>query len=90
MGWIILILVGAIIGALGKFVAPGDKDNIPIWAVLVCGIAGTLLGAALNSALGWRESGFDLSKWILAVIIAAILTMIASTVLGRNTAVARR
>jgi uncharacterized membrane protein YeaQ/YmgE (transglycosylase-associated protein family) len=90
MGWIVLIIVGAIIGALGKFVAPGDKDNIPIWAVLLCGIAGTLLGAALNSALGWSEGGFDLSKWILAILIAAVLTVIASTVLGRNSAVARR
>ena len=26
-----VIIAGIIIGLLGKFVAPGDKDNIPIW-----------------------------------------------------------
>lgn len=89
--WIILIIVGAIIGALGKFIAPGDKDNIPIWAVLVCGIVGSLIGAAINAALGWNEdAGVDWSRWILAVIVAVVLTMIASTVLSKRTSTARR
>ena len=32
-----VIIAGIIIGLLGKFVAPGDKDNIPIWLTIVCG-----------------------------------------------------
>ena len=39
-----VIIAGIIIGLLGKFVAPGDKDNIPIWLTIVCGIGGVLLG----------------------------------------------
>ncbi len=30
-----LLIGGLIIGLLGKFVAPGDKDNIPIWLTLL-------------------------------------------------------
>ena len=44
--WTIIfyIMVGAIIGLLGKLVAPGDKDNIPLWLTILCGIGGMLLG----------------------------------------------
>jgi uncharacterized membrane protein YeaQ/YmgE (transglycosylase-associated protein family) len=90
--WIALIIVGAIIGALGKFVAPGDRDNIPIWAVLLCGIGGVIIGAIIYHAFGGNgSSGIDWTRWIVAILTAAVLTMIASALLGRrSTTVARR
>jgi uncharacterized membrane protein YeaQ/YmgE (transglycosylase-associated protein family) len=85
-----LIIVGAIIGALAKFVAPGDKDNIPIWLTLVLGIAGVLIGYYVSAALGVKETnGIDWIRWIISIIVAAVLVMIASTVMGRNTGSAR-
>ena len=39
-----VLIAGVIIGLLGKFVAPGDKDNIPIWLTILCGIGGVLIG----------------------------------------------
>ena len=33
-----VIIAGIIIGLLGKFVAPGDKDNIPIWLTIILGL----------------------------------------------------
>ena len=84
---IILIIIGAIIGLLGKFVAPGDKDNIPIWLTVICGIGGVLIGLALYSGLfgGNGSSGVDWVKWALCIVVAAVLVVIASTVTGRNT-----
>ena len=41
---IVLLIGGVIIGLLGKFVAPGSRDSIPLWLTVVCGIAGILLG----------------------------------------------
>lgn len=83
---IVLIVVGAIIGLLGKLVAPGDKDNIPIWLTIVCGIGGVLLGYWIYSLFGGTGStdGVDWVRWIVAVITAAVLVVIASTVTGRN------
>ena len=82
---IFLVIVGAIIGLLGKFVAPGDKDNIPIWLTILCGIGGILLGAFVYRAFGGDGSGgVDWVRWIVAIITAAVLVMIASTVTGRN------
>ena len=85
MEWIGLIIAGAIIGLLGKFVAPGDKDNIPIWLTLLCGIGGVLLGGLIYSAFGGDGSaGVDWVRWVVAIITAAVLVVIASTVTGKN------
>ena len=82
---IVLLILGAIIGLLGKLVAPGDKDNIPIWLTILCGIGGVLLGYAIYSAFGGDGSkGIDWVKWIVAILTAAVLVVIASTVTGRN------
>jgi uncharacterized membrane protein YeaQ/YmgE (transglycosylase-associated protein family) len=35
-----VIIAGIIIGLLGKFFAPGNRDNIPFWLTIVCGIGG--------------------------------------------------
>jgi uncharacterized membrane protein YeaQ/YmgE (transglycosylase-associated protein family) len=81
-----VIIAGIIIGLLGKFLAPGDKDNIPIWLTLLCGIGGVLLGYYVAAALGVKEtSGIDWLRWIISIVVAAVLVIIASTVTGRNT-----
>ncbi|MDX6326150.1 MAG: hypothetical protein QOK15_2504 [Nocardioidaceae bacterium] len=81
-----LIIVGLIIGLLGKFVAPGDKDNIPLWLTLLCGIGGVLIGSVIYTAFGGNGSpGIDWTRWIVAIITSAVLVVIASTLTGRNT-----
>ena len=85
MEWIGLIVAGVVIGILGKFFAPGDKDNIPWWLVIVCGIGGVLIGGLIYTALGGSDtSGVDWIRWIVAIVVAAVLVIIASTVMGRS------
>ncbi len=80
-----VIVAGVIIGLLGKFVAPGDKDNIPIWLTLLCGIGGVVLGWYVYTAFGGNGSnGVDWVRWIVAIAVAAVLVVIASTMTGRN------
>lgn len=81
MGWIGVIIAGIIIGLLGKFVAPGDRDNIPIWATVICGIIGVLIGYAIAPA---NTDGVDWIKWLVAIIAAAVLVMIAATIMGKR------
>jgi uncharacterized membrane protein YeaQ/YmgE (transglycosylase-associated protein family) len=86
MGIILVIIAGIIIGLLGKFVAPGDKDNIPLWLTVLCGIGGVIIGWYVYAAFGGNgSSGVDWVRWIVAIIVAAVLVVIASTVTGRNT-----
>jgi uncharacterized membrane protein YeaQ/YmgE (transglycosylase-associated protein family) len=80
-----VIIAGIIIGLLGKFVAPGDKDNIPIWLTILCGIAGVIIGWYIYTAFGGDGSpGVDWVRWIIAIAVAAVLVIIASTVTSRR------
>ncbi len=80
-----VIIAGIIIGLLGKFVAPGDKDNIPIWLTIVCGIGGVVVGWFIYTAFGGNgSSGVDWVRWLVAIASAAVLVVVASTLTGRN------
>lgn len=80
-----VIVAGIIIGLLGKFVAPGDRDNIPIWLTVLCGIGGVLIGYYLAAALGVEATkGIDWVRWIISIIVAAVLVVIAAMVTGRS------
>jgi len=77
--------VGAIVGLLGKFIAPGDKDNIPLWLTVVCGIGGMLIGGVIYRAFGGNGSdGLDWVQGIVTVLTAVVLVMIASGLTGRR------
>jgi len=85
-----VIIAGIIIGALGKFVAPGDRDNIPIWLTILCGIGGVLIGYYAAAALGVEEtSGIDWLRWIISIAVAAVLVMLAAAVTGRRSTTRR-
>ena len=80
-----LIIAGLIIGLLGKFVAPGARDNTPLWLTLLCGIGGVLIGYYVSGALGVEETrGIDWIRWIISIILAAVLVVAASTLTNRN------
>ena len=83
---VVLLIAGLVIGLLGKFVAPGDKDNIPIWLTMLCGIGGVLLGYVVYDAFGGDETnGVDWIRWLVSIAVATLLVVVASTVTGRNT-----
>ena len=80
-----LIVAGLIIGLLGKFVAPGARDNTPLWLTVLCGIGGVLIGYYVSGALGVAATdGIDWIRWIISIILAAVLVVAASTLTGRN------
>jgi uncharacterized membrane protein YeaQ/YmgE (transglycosylase-associated protein family) len=86
-----ILIAGLIIGLLGKFLAPGDKDNTPLWLTLLCGIGGVLLGYVLSEALGVKDTnGIDWIRWAISIALAAVLVIAASTLTGRNTGTRNR
>lgn len=80
-----VLVAGVIIGLLGKFFAPGDRDNIPLWLTVICGIGGVLIGYYLAAALGVEATrGIDWTRWLISIVVAAVLVVIAATVTGRT------
>jgi uncharacterized membrane protein YeaQ/YmgE (transglycosylase-associated protein family) len=80
-----VIIAGIIIGLLGKWIAPGDRDNIPLWLTVLCGIGGVLIGYYLAAAFGVEDTdGIDWLRWIISIAVAVVLVMIAATVTGRR------
>jgi uncharacterized membrane protein YeaQ/YmgE (transglycosylase-associated protein family) len=78
-----VIIAGIVIGLLGKWIAPRSRDNTPLWLTVVCGIGGVLIGYYLAAALGVAATpGIDWVRWIISVLLAAVLVMIASSLTG--------
>ena len=71
-GIVMALIVGLIIGALGRLVVPG-KQNIPIWLTMVIGVVAALLGTVLANAIGVGNTrGFDWIEFAFQVVLAAI------------------
>jgi uncharacterized membrane protein YeaQ/YmgE (transglycosylase-associated protein family) len=71
-GFITAIIIGLIIGALGRLVVPG-KQNIPIWLTILIGIAAAIVGTLIAAAIGVAETpGIDWIELIIQVALAAL------------------
>ena len=80
-GFITAIIIGAVLGVVGRAIAPGKQD-IPIWLTVLVGIIAALVGTFIVGAL--RDSnGFDWVE-ILAQVLLAIIGVIAASRLYPN------
>jgi len=83
-GIISAIIIGAIVGALGRLVLPG-RQSIPIWLTVVVGIGAALLGSVIANALGVRDTaGVDWTEILIQVVLAAIGVALVSGMSGRR------
>lgn len=88
MGIIWTIIVGLIVGLLGRLVVPG-KDPMGWIATILLGIGGAIVGSFIGSLLDGEEgvsidvvnSGFW--GWILSIIGAALLVLVYRQVKSR-------
>jgi uncharacterized membrane protein YeaQ/YmgE (transglycosylase-associated protein family) len=85
-GLITALIVGLIIGVLGRLVAPG-RQNLPIWLTLLVGVAAALLGSAIAGALGVAVTrGIDWIELIIQVLLAAVGVTLAAGMWSRRSA----
>ena len=77
-GIITTIVVGLILGVLGRLFAPGDQ-KIPIWLTIVVGIVAAFIGNWLAGVFGVRDtSGIDWIRHVFQVVAAIIGVVLAS------------
>lgn len=74
MGLIGTIVVGGIIGALARFLMPGEQKMGWILTILL-GIGGSVVAGFIGRALGWYEPGQG-AGWIASVLGALLLLFV--------------
>ena len=66
------IIIGAIVGVLGRLVLPG-RQNISMLMTVLVGIVAAVVGTLLANALGVGNTrGIDWIELIIQVILAAV------------------
>ncbi|MEW1699665.1 GlsB/YeaQ/YmgE family stress response membrane protein [Streptomyces sp. NPDC093249] len=65
------IVIGVVIGTLGRLVLPGRQRIGVLWTIAV-GIAAALVGTAVAAALGVADTkGVDWIEWLIQIALAA-------------------
>ncbi|GAB2953113.1 GlsB/YeaQ/YmgE family stress response membrane protein [Nonomuraea fastidiosa] len=83
-GIISALIIGVIIGVLGRLVVPG-RQNIPFWLTIVIGIVAALIGTAIAAALGVADTrGIDWIELIIQVVLAAAGVAGAAALYGKR------
>ncbi len=71
MGLIGTLIVGLIVGALARFIMPGEQKMGWILTILL-GIGGSFIAGFVGQALGWYQAGQG-AGWIASVVGALVL-----------------
>ncbi|CAL9357919.1 GlsB/YeaQ/YmgE family stress response membrane protein [Streptomyces sp. enrichment culture] len=70
-GIISAIVIGIVIGVLGRLVVPGRQRIGVLWTIAV-GIVAALLGSAIAHGLGVADTdGVDWVEWLIQIALAA-------------------
>lgn len=72
MSYLWMIIIGLIVGAIAKFLMPGNDPGGFIVTVLI-GIVGALIAGFLGRTLGWYAEGEPVG--FIASVIGAILLL---------------
>lgn len=84
-GIISAILIGTVVGVLGRLVLPG-KQPIGMLVTILVGIVSAFLGTALARAIGipTATSGVDWLELLVQVVVAAVGVALVATIMGRR------
>jgi uncharacterized membrane protein YeaQ/YmgE (transglycosylase-associated protein family) len=81
-GIISAIIVGLIIGLLGRLFAPG-RQNINLLVTIIVGIIAAFLGTVIAQNIGVAETnGIDWIQLLIQIVLAVIGVIIAARMLG--------
>jgi uncharacterized membrane protein YeaQ/YmgE (transglycosylase-associated protein family) len=67
---VFIVLVGLVIGALGRLAVPGP-DPMPIWLTILIGLVGAFLGGAIAVSMGFGGGGI----FVISVLVATLIVI---------------
>ena len=84
-GIVTAILIGIVVGVLGRLVLPG-KQPIGMLLTIAVGIISAFIGTAIARAIGipTATNGIDWLELLVQVVVAAIGVALVSALMGRR------
>ncbi|MGW4482471.1 GlsB/YeaQ/YmgE family stress response membrane protein [Amycolatopsis sp. NPDC004368] len=83
-GIISAVVIGLVLGLLGRLVAPG-KQSIPLWLTIIVGIVAAFIGTWIARGIGYADTdGIDWLEIITQVVLAAIGVTLVANLYGRR------
>ncbi|MFJ5775299.1 GlsB/YeaQ/YmgE family stress response membrane protein [Streptomyces sp. NPDC093094] len=83
-GLISAIVIGVVIGVLGRLVVPGRQRIGVLWTIAI-GIVAALIGTAVASGLGVADTdGVDWVEWLIQIALAGLGVAAVSKVKVRH------
>lgn len=84
-GVITAILIGIVVGVLGRLVLPG-RQPIGFLVTILVGIVSAFIGTAIARAIGipTATSGIDWLELLVQVVVAAIGVALVAALMGRS------
>lgn len=75
---------GAVVGLLGKWVGPGDHEEVPLWLTVLGGIAGVLVGTVLHALFFTSHPvGTDWWRHVWQIVTAVLVVGALAAMAGR-------
>src|SRR5690606_646531 len=88
-GVISAIVIGIVIGVLGRLVVPGRQRIGVLWTILI-GIVAAFIGTGIASGLGVADTkGVDWVEWLIQIALAALGVAAVSRIKLRRCPAAR-
>ena len=81
-GVISAIIIGLILGVVGRAIAPGKQD-IPIWLTILVGIVAAFVGSFIAGTFA-ETKGFDWIEILLQIVLAVVGVMAVAGIYGRS------
>lgn len=82
MGIIGTIVVGLIVGAIARWIMPGEQKMGWILTI-VLGIVGSVVAGFVGQALGWYQAG-EGAGWIASVVGALVVLFVVQKVMANK------
>ncbi|HCW20318.1 MULTISPECIES: GlsB/YeaQ/YmgE family stress response membrane protein [Achromobacter] len=83
MSFIIMIIVGFIVGLIARAIMPGDQ-NMGIIMTTILGIIGAVVAGFLGQTMGWYAEG-EPAGWIASVVGAIIVLFVVGMIAKKRT-----
>ena len=81
-GFLAWIVIGAVAGAIAKFIMPG-RDPGGCLVTILLGVAGAALAGFLGNQLGWYRQG-EGAGFLAAIVGAIIILFVYRLIAGRR------